>query len=35
MSEFRDYGFSGVAAKPYEITELEETLRKIITGKGG
>ena len=35
MSEFKDYGFSGVAAKPYEITELEETLRKIITGKGG
>ena len=30
MSDFRDYGFSGVVAKPYKIVELEETLRGIL-----
>jgi len=35
MSDFREYGFSGVVAKPYKIAELEETLHNLITGTGG
>ena len=34
MSDFKEYGFSGVVAKPYTIAKLEETLHSIITGKG-
>ena len=34
MSQFRDYGFCGVVAKPYGITELEKTLRSVLEEKG-
>ncbi|MFX1520780.1 MAG: PAS domain S-box protein [Promethearchaeota archaeon] len=30
MADFRNYGFSGVVAKPYNIKELSETLHRII-----
>ncbi len=30
MSEFGDYGFKGVIAKPYEIKELAEAINKVI-----
>jgi PAS domain S-box-containing protein len=32
MSNFKQYGFSGVVAKPYRIAELSETLYKVING---
>lgn len=32
MANFRKYGFSGVAVKPYKIEELGETLHNIIAG---
>jgi len=32
MSDFRDYGFRGVIAKPYEIGELSNVLHKVLTG---
>lgn len=32
MSDFRDYGFKGVIAKPYEIEELSNVLHKVLTG---
>ena len=34
MAGFKEYGFSGVVAKPYTIALLEKTLHSIITGKG-
>ncbi len=30
MSRFRDYGFAGVIAKPYDITELEQVVGSLI-----
>lgn len=30
MANFREYGFKGVIAKPYEIHELNEILQKVI-----
>jgi len=30
MSEYREHGFSGVVAKPYEMKELSETLAHVI-----
>lgn len=35
MANFRDYGFSGVIAKPYRATELNRILRHVITGLHG
>jgi len=32
MSNFKQYGFSGVVTKPYRIAELGETLSKVIKG---
>jgi len=32
MSEFKQYGFRGVMAKPYKIVELSETVDKVIRG---
>ena len=31
MADYEAYGFSGVAAKPYRIGELEKTLGDILT----
>jgi CheY-like chemotaxis protein len=31
MSNFREFGFRGVVAKPYDIKELGEVLHKVIT----
>jgi DNA-binding NarL/FixJ family response regulator len=33
MADFRSYGFSGVAVKPYNIEELSEILDKVIKEK--
>lgn len=33
MSDFKRFGFSGVAAKPYKIDELSRTLREVIPSK--
>ena len=33
MADFREYGFSGVAAKPYKIKQLSETLHNVIKGR--
>ncbi|MGA1867526.1 MAG: PAS domain S-box protein [bacterium] len=33
MSKFKQYGFCGVVVKPYGITELSETLDKVINGE--
>ncbi|MDP8215291.1 MAG: response regulator [Candidatus Euphemobacter frigidus] len=33
MSEYKQYGFSGVIVKPYEIKELSEALHKVIEGE--
>jgi hypothetical protein len=30
MANFRDYGFSGVVEKPYQITALAQTLAQIL-----
>ena len=30
MVDFREYGFSGVIAKPYRIKELSETLHSVV-----
>ncbi len=30
MSDFKKYGFSGIATKPYRVEELEKTLRSIL-----
>lgn len=32
MAEYRNYGFSGVVVKPYEIKELSETIRRAMRG---
>ncbi len=33
MSDFKKYGFSAVAAKPYKVEELERTLRDLLKGE--
>ncbi len=33
MAEFKKYGFSGVVTKPYDIKQMQETLRKVLAGK--
>ncbi|MGA1826163.1 MAG: ATP-binding protein, partial [bacterium] len=33
MSNYKEYGFSGVVVKPYEISELSNVLNSLITGK--
>jgi len=33
MAEYKNYGFKGVVAKPYEIQQLSEVLYKVINGK--
>ncbi len=33
MSDFKDYGFSGVVAKPYKLEQLEETLHSLLKKK--
>jgi two-component system cell cycle sensor histidine kinase/response regulator CckA len=30
MSEYRQYGFHGVVAKPYEVEELTEILNQVL-----
>jgi len=32
MAEFKKHGFSGVVAKPYEVKQLGQTLRRIVMG---
>jgi len=32
MSEFKKYGFLGVIIKPYQLTELSQTLHNVLTG---
>ena len=32
MANYRDYGFLGVIAKPYNIREMSETVRRVMTG---
>ena len=32
MSDFVEYGFSGVVAKPYKIEQLEKALHSILVG---
>jgi len=34
ISNFSEYGFHGVVAKPYEIEELGEALHKVLEGMG-
>jgi len=34
MAEYRNYGFSGVIAKPYRLDHLNKVLQDVITGKG-
>jgi CheY-like chemotaxis protein len=33
MSNYKDHGFAGAIAKPYNAVELGEALRKAITGE--
>ncbi len=33
MAEFKKYGFSGVVTKPYDIKQMQETLRKVLVDK--
>ena len=33
MADFQKYGFSGVIAKPYRISELGKILHDVIMGK--
>ena len=33
MSNYKDYGFSGALAKPYQIKDLEEMLKNIFRGE--
>ena len=32
MSEYKNYGFNGVIVKPYNITDLLDTIHLLITG---
>jgi len=33
MAEYKQYGFRGVMAKPYQVYELGQTVHKVITGE--
>ena len=33
MADYKEYGFSAVAAKPYEVGKLEKTLRSLLKRK--
>ena len=33
MSDYQEYGFKGVVAKPYKLAEISEVLHKVIKGK--
>lgn len=33
MTDYRQYGFSGVVTKPYEVEELSEMLRSMLSGR--
>ena len=33
MADYKKYGFSGVLAKPYKITELSAVLQSVMNGK--
>jgi CheY-like chemotaxis protein len=33
MANYKQYGFRGVVAKPYKITELSEVLETVILGR--
>lgn len=33
MSNFKEYGFSGVIKKPYRISDLSEVMRSVFTGQ--
>jgi CheY-like chemotaxis protein len=35
MADWAYYGFSGVAAKPYTITQLQEALHNVLSGSSG
>lgn len=35
MSEFKDYGFSAVMVKPYDIDELSRVVYKVVEGGSG
>ena len=35
MAEFARYGFSGVIAKPYRISELSKVLDKVLSTEKG
>lgn len=35
MSEFKDFGFSGVIAKPYRVSEFSKIVSEVISGRGG
>jgi CheY-like chemotaxis protein len=34
MTRFREYGFSGIVAKPYRVAELKKALDDVIEGQG-
>jgi hypothetical protein len=31
MADYQSYGFSGVVAKPYQISDLAKTLKEVST----
>ena len=35
MADYGKYGFSGVIAKPYRVSEFSKVIQEVITGKGG
>ncbi|GAH77161.1 unnamed protein product, partial [marine sediment metagenome] len=32
MANFKDYGFSGVVPKPYDLGELDKVLKEVLEG---
>jgi signal transduction histidine kinase/CHASE1-domain containing sensor protein/ActR/RegA family two-component response regulator len=35
LADFREYGFNGIIAKPYNPEQMRETLHRVLSGKGG